>query len=185
MSITYPMLDQRDGAAGWDLERSTLVASEIEFQLHSSVAFWTYEMWERLPNDGNRYEIIDGVLYMATAPGFSHGQVVLNLLRYVELPLDKRGIAFGIMAPIGLVMPSNDPVVQPDFLLIRSDRRHLISEDGRIRGVPDLIAEVLSASHADYDLITKRRAYARAGVPQGRAAHDGEFPPSLRPRWRP
>lgn len=63
-------------------------------------------------------------------------------------------------------MPDNDPVVQPDFLLIRAERRSIIAEDGRIRGVPDLIAEVLSASHPDYDVFVKRAAYARAGVPE-------------------
>jgi len=143
-----------------------MVVSEIEFQLGSDNASWTYEMWERLPNDGNRYEIIDGVLYMATVPGFSHGKVVVNLLRDIEFPLDRSGVAFGVMAPIGVVMPGSDPVVQPDFLLIRSERSSLIADDGRIRGVPDLIAEVLSTSHADYDVFTKRAAYARAGVPE-------------------
>jgi Uma2 family endonuclease len=143
-----------------------MVVSEIEFLLRSPDASWTYDRWERLPNDGNRYETIDGVLYMATVPTVTHQFVVGNLLRDVLYPLEDQRIAIGVMGPIGVVMPGNDPVVQPDFLLIRMERRNIISEDGRIRGVPDLIAEVLSASHPDYDVFIKRSAYARAGVPE-------------------
>ena len=62
-------------------------------------------------------------------------------------------------------MPSADPV-QPDFLLIRSERRDIIADDGRIRGMPDLIAEILSPSNPDLDTVIKRAAYARAGVPE-------------------
>ncbi len=143
-----------------------MVLSDIEFLLRSSDASWTYEMWERLPNDGNRYEIIDGVLYMATVPSFWHQRVVSNLLRDIAIPIEDQGVGIGTMSPIGVVMPGDDPVVQPDFLLIRVERRSIIAADGRIRGVPDLIAEVLSPSHPDYDVFVKRGGYACAGVPE-------------------
>jgi Uma2 family endonuclease len=90
----------------------------------------------------------------------------MNLLREVLYPIEDQGIAFGVTAPIGVVMPGGDPVVQPDFLLIRSEHRGIIADDGRIRGVPDLVAEVLSPIHPDYDVFVKRAAYARAGVPE-------------------
>jgi Uma2 family endonuclease len=83
----------------------------------------------------------------------------------VGLPLKQRGIAVMSAAPVGVIMPGADPV-QPDFLLIRSERREIIADDGRIRGVPDLIAEILSPSHPDLDTAIKRAAYARAGVPE-------------------
>lgn len=136
-----------------------------EYILRSLDASWCYDKWEQLPNDGNRYEVIDGVLYMSTAPSFWHQQSVGLLHEHVGIPLRQRGIAIVVMAPIGVIMPGADPV-QPDFLLIRSERRDIIAEDGRIRGVPDLIAEVLSPSNPDLDTVTKRAAYARAGVPE-------------------
>jgi Uma2 family endonuclease len=142
-----------------------MVVSDIELQLRSTDASWCYEKWERLPNDGNRYEVIDGVLYMSTAPSFWHQQVVGLLHEYVGIPLRRSGQMLVAMAPIGLIMPGADPV-QPDFMLIRSERRSIVAEDGRIRGVPDLIAEVLSPSHPELDTVTKRAAYARAGVPE-------------------
>ncbi|MGH9173638.1 MAG: Uma2 family endonuclease [Vicinamibacterales bacterium] len=142
-----------------------MVVSEIEFQLRSADASWCYAKWEQLPDDGNRYEVIDGVLYMSTAPSFWHQRTIQRLDRSVGASLESQDIAIAVTAPIGLIMPGADPV-QPDFMLIRSERRHVIAEDGRVRGVPDLIAEVLSPSHPELDTVVKRAAYARAGVPE-------------------
>lgn len=144
---------------------ATATAAALEYVLRSPDASWCYDKWEKLPNDGNRYEVIDGVLYMSTAPSFWHQRTIMFLDRHVGLPLETRGIAVSVAAPIGVIMPGADPV-QPDFLLIRTERREIIADDGRIRGVPDLIAEVLSPSHPDLDTVTKRAAYARAGVPE-------------------
>lgn len=143
----------------------TTTVATLEYALRSLDASWCYEKWEKLPNDGNRYEVIGGVLYMSTAPSFWHQRSVGFLHMHVGIPLESRGIAIAVMAPIGVIMPGADPV-QPDFLLIRSERREIIADDGRIRGVPDLIAEVLSPSNPELDTVVKRAAYARAGVPE-------------------
>ena len=142
----------------------TVAVATLEYVLHSLDASWCYDKWEKLPNDGNRYEVIDGVLYLSTAPSFWHQRAV-HLIQHVGIPMQQQGIAIMIMAPIGGVMPGADPV-QPDFLLIRTERREIIADDGRIRGVPDLIAEVLSPSHPELVTVTKRAVYARAGVPE-------------------
>lgn len=144
---------------------ATATAAALEYVLRSPDASWCYDKWEKLPNDGNRYEVIDGVLYMSTSPSFWHQRSVGRLHEHVGIPLESHGVAISVMAPIGVIMPGADPV-QPDFLLIRTERREIIADDGRIRGVPDLIAEVLSPSHPDLDTVTKRAAYARAGVPE-------------------
>lgn len=133
--------------------------------LRSLDAGWNYERWEReLPDDGNRYEVIEGVLYMTTAPSYFHQWTVRRLDKYLGVPLEEQGLAYAATAPVGVLMPGCDPV-QPDFVLMRRDRASIISER-RIRGVPDLIAEVLSPSNPEQDTVIKRRAYARAGVPE-------------------
>ena len=68
------------------------------------------------------------------------------------------------MAPVGLIMLGADPV-QPDFVLVRSERVGIISE-GRIHEAPDLIVEVVSPGNPTHDTVVKRAAYARAGVPE-------------------
>ena len=43
---------------------------------------WTYADWERLPDDGNRYEIIEGVLYVSDAPNYDHQFTVMQLSNF-------------------------------------------------------------------------------------------------------
>jgi Uma2 family endonuclease len=143
---------------------AAMAISTAELVLRSLDADWCYERWERLPDDGNRYEVIDGVLYMTTAPSNFHQWIVRMLDRYVGTPAELRGEVYVLTAPLGLLMPGCDPV-QPDFLLVRRANAGIIA-DRRVRGVPDLIAEILSPSNPEQDTEIKRAAYARAGVPE-------------------
>ena len=125
---------------------------------------WTYADWERLPDDGNRYEIIDGVIYMTTAPSTFHQWIALQLVRRVAIPAEDQGLAYSFFAPIGVLMPGCDPV-QPDFVVVLLSRAAII-RDRRVRGIPDLLVEILSRGNAPYDREVKLAAYARAGVPE-------------------
>ena len=125
---------------------------------------WTYADWEELPEDGNRYEIIAGVLYMTTAPSSFHQWIIKQLVRYIAIPAEDQGLAFGFPAPVGVIMPGCDPV-QPDFVVVLASRKSIFRER-RIRGVPDLLVEILSPGNKAYDQEVKLDAYARAGVPE-------------------
>lgn len=125
---------------------------------------WTYADWERLPEDEYIYEIIDGVLYMSTSPSYYHQWIVQLLYELVGVPAKRMQLAYPSIPPIGVLMPGCQPV-QPDFVLVRMERASIIY-DGRIRGVPDLIAEVLSPGNRLHDEETKLAAYARASVPE-------------------
>jgi Uma2 family endonuclease len=135
-----------------------------EVVLRSTDADWTRELWEQLPDDGYRYEVIGGVLYMSTAPSPRHQLIILEFVAALREQLVLPGIGIVLTSPIGLFMPGCDPV-QPDLLVLRAADRHMLGPR-RIEGVPALIVEVLSPSNADHDLIVKREAYARAGVPE-------------------
>jgi len=126
--------------------------------------YWTHADWEALPDDGNRYEVIDGVLYMTTAPSYFHQWIVRRLDRFVGVPAEQKGLAFAAVAPVGLLMPGCDPV-QPDFVLVMAARASII-HDRRIQGVPDLIIEVISPGSAAYDERVKLAAYTAAGLPE-------------------
>lgn len=125
---------------------------------------WTYADWEQLPDDGKRYEIIEGVLYMTTAPSNFHQWIISRLYRLIAIPAEDRGLGIVSFAPVGVLMPGCDPV-QPDFVFVLK-RNAAIIRDRRIRGVPDLIVEVISPGSADYDEGVKLEAYARANVPE-------------------
>jgi Uma2 family endonuclease len=141
-----------------------MAISTVAYAMRSLDTAWDYARWEQLPDDGNRYEVIAGVLYMRTCPSVFHQWIVARLLRFIAIPAEDCELGYGLMAPIGLLMPGCDPV-QPDFLLIRRANAGIIA-DRRVRGVPDLIAEVLSPTNAEQDTQIKRAAYARAGVPE-------------------
>ncbi|MDX1993412.1 MAG: Uma2 family endonuclease [bacterium] len=125
---------------------------------------WTEADWHTLPDDGNRYEIIDGILYMSTAPSFFHQWIIKQLYRLVGMPAEEQGLAVAIFAPVGVFMAGAKPV-QPDFLLVLAANTGII-HDRHIYGVPDFIAEVVSPGSTDYDENIKRKAYERAGVPE-------------------
>lgn len=141
-----------------------MVVSPVELTLHSSDATWTRERWEELADDGNRYEVIDGVLYMSTAPSPFHQWISRTIGRLLYAQIDDRGLGFTLDAPVGIFMPGCDPV-QPDLLVLHPRDRALIMER-RIETIPLLLIEILSPSSVGHDMITKRQAYARAGVPE-------------------
>jgi Uma2 family endonuclease len=101
---------------------------------------------------------------MTTAPSTFHEWITVAFLRFVGIPAIEQGLAYVMTAPVGVLMPGCDPV-QPDVVVVRKERASLF-QDRRIRGVPDLIVEILSPSNAAYDLDIKLAAYARAGLPE-------------------
>jgi Uma2 family endonuclease len=135
-----------------------------QYVLRSPDANWNRALWEQLPNDGNRYEVIDGVLYMTTAPSNFHQWIIRQIVFTLAEQLDRKDLGLTLWSPIGLFMPGCDPV-QPDILFVRKDDLGIFREK-HIFGVPTLLIEVLSPTNPDTDLVVKRGAYARAGVPE-------------------
>jgi Uma2 family endonuclease len=125
---------------------------------------WTLADWEKLPDDGNRYEIIDGIIYTSTAPSLFHQWIIQQLYRRLGFPAEDQNLAIAFLSPVGVIMPNSEPV-QPDFVLVLAAHKAIL-QDRRIRGVPDLIVEVISPGSVIYDEEIKRTAYATAGVPE-------------------
>ena len=125
---------------------------------------WTYDDYARLPDDGKRYEVIRGELYMSAAPRPLHQRVIFRLSYFLEAFLDehKSGTAYG--SPIDVLLPGKlgDPV-QPDILFVRNERLDIVGET-YIEGSPDLAIEVLSPSNPAHDRSLKYDLYAEAGV---------------------
>ncbi len=142
----------------------TMTQAYPEMLLRSPAADWNRARWEELPDDGNRYEVIAGVLYMSTAPSPFHQWIIRQAVLLLHEQIESTGVGFVFLSPIGLFMPGCDPC-QPDLLVIRSSDQHMIGERS-IDGVPALLIEVLSPSNPEHDLVVKRAAYARARVPE-------------------
>lgn len=117
----------------------------------------TVDVLERTPDDGRRYELLDGVLIVSPAPGRRHQRVGLVLGMRLELACpDTMEV---LIAPFG-VQPSRTTELQPDVLVARV--RDLTERN--LPAAPLLAVEVLSPSTRLIDLNTKKAAYERMGV---------------------
>jgi Uma2 family endonuclease len=127
---------------------------------------WTYEDYLRLPEDGNRYEVIRGFLYVSPAPYPEHQYAVVKLIRYFDVFVSDSGLGIVLTAPLDVLLPSGiGSPVQPDVSVFRKGNEPRWGV-GKFEGVPDLVVEVLSTGTRRRDRTTKLEAYQDAGVPE-------------------
>lgn len=127
---------------------------------------WTYDDYARLPDDGRRYEVIRGNLYVTPAPRITHQFVVSQLYRLLGNFGVETGLGLVLGAPIDILLPGGIATpVQPDIVFFRQGNQPRW-EDSNFQGVPDLIVEVESPSTRKRDRTVKQDAYRDAGVPE-------------------
>lgn len=127
---------------------------------------WTYQDYLDLPDDGNRYEIIWGELYMMTpAPTTYHQRISRNLGYAFWNFVQDHNLGEVLYAPCDLVMEPGATPVQPDILFVSQTHLDIITTEN-VYGVPDLLVEILSSGNPRYDRITKFKLYQQAGVPE-------------------
>ena len=119
-----------------------------------------YRQWD----DGERWELIDGVSYlMSPSPSRTH-QAILRELVYQLTGFLKGKPCELFFAPFDVRLNADtfdDTVVQPDLLII-CDRSKL--DDKCCVGAPDMVMEILSPSTGRHDRLVKSQAYLKAGV---------------------
>ncbi|MEN6388998.1 MAG: Uma2 family endonuclease [Syntrophomonas sp.] len=126
------------------------------------------EYMELVDSSDQRYELIDGEIYLLASPTFKH-QIVVNEIsghfynyfrgkpcRSLTSPLDVR--LFGFATKF-----EEDPnVVQPDVIVICDLDK--VNESNKYEGIPTLVVEVLSPSTKGKDMVTKLNLYMKSGV---------------------
>jgi Uma2 family endonuclease len=125
---------------------------------------WTYADYKRIPEDGRRYEIIKGVLYVSPAPNRWHQNASVNFTMLLGKHVKgKLGYVFAAPFDVQLFENNDEFVVQPDFMVVLTEHADRITA-GCIIGAPDIIVEIASPSTANYDRTTKLESYRTAGV---------------------
>lgn len=117
-----------------------------------------------MPDDGNRYEVIEGEILVSRAPGLAHQRVSRNLLVIISHYLEQHPFGEVLAAP-GVMFSELSGVI-PDLIFIGNERRREIAAGERVLGAPDLVVEIVSpgAENARRDRVAKRQLYGRYGV---------------------
>ena len=118
-----------------------------------------------LPDDGYRYELVQGVVVMSPSPKPRHQLVATEILRQLANYLHARRI--GRVLPdtdvhLGRDVAGKDFVYRPDILFILAERWRI--ENNRLVGPPDLAVEVVSPGSRRFDSQTKKEDYERFGL---------------------
>ena len=140
------------------------VATPADWVNPSKQGQWTYEDYVSLPEDGNHYEIVNGVLYMAPSPTGEHQDAILEIAAYLRAYVKLPQLGLVRVAPFDVRL-SPTQVFQPDVLVVLNKHRDRIQKRF-ILGAPDLAIEIASPSTANIDRREKLDAYARSGVPE-------------------
>jgi Uma2 family endonuclease len=123
---------------------------------------WSADDLEDLPDDGQRYEVIDGELFVTPAPSLPHQRAIFELARLLADYVQAEGIGDMIIAPAD-VRFSDVRSVQPDLFvmpLVDGRRPRRFEDAGRLL----LAVEVLSPSTARADRVNKRTLFRDEGV---------------------
>ncbi len=119
----------------------------------------TYDDLLQMPDDGPRYELIDGEAYIIPGPDARHQTALLQLAIQLQNAIRDRSRVF--VAPFDVVL-AMDTVLQPDVLLLVPASLSRIKRS--LYGPPDLVVELLSPTSVRRDRGIKRTTYARFGV---------------------
>ena len=123
--------------------------------------------WDAIPYDEwNRYEIIEGELFVSCSPGLTHQMVLGNLLFLIRRFLENNRTGTVVPTP-GLIL-SNFSGVIPDLVFFSREQRDIIVKDNRLHGPPALVVEIVSPGSMNIrrDRIVKLQLYAKHGVPE-------------------
>ena len=124
---------------------------------------WTYQDYLDLPDDGRRYEIIEGVLYVTNAPDIDHQFTVVEIAFKMRGFIMEHRLGYVLTAPFEAHLSEKTRQVQPDVLFIKAANWPAPGAKF-FEGVPDLIVEVLSPGSSRIDRHVKFSAYEQAGV---------------------
>jgi Uma2 family endonuclease len=125
---------------------------------------WTAEMVRALPEDGNRYEVLDGELVMSPAPSWRHQQVLRRLLLIVHPYVEAHSLGWTMLSPADIEF-SPRRRLQPDLFVvpdIGSGEPASWEEAKKLL----LVIEVTSPTTAANDRLKKRPTYQSERVPE-------------------
>lgn len=141
-----------------------LVASESKAAYRSGNQRLSVEEFQKLSEASeNRYEFIDGEVYQLASPSYEHQRIIVELLHQIhQWSVGKRCKPVTAPFDVTLFKDNNKNIVQPDILVICDPET--VDERGKYFGIPTMLAEVLSESTRNKDMVKKLNLYMASGV---------------------
>ena len=124
---------------------------------------WTYSDYARLPDDGNRYEVIDGELLVTPSPSPLHQRIVFRLAMALDRYTGRHGL--GLLIPDVDLLFQTGQFLRPDLLVVPEGGRTSITNRG-VETAPLLVVEILSPTSGAIDRVKKPARYGDFGIPE-------------------
>ena len=149
----------------WDRPASSTILARMEARMSgaTSPTGWTYAEYARLPNDGNRYEVLDGEVLVTPSPGTKHQRTAARLWRLLDDYVREHALGEVLWALD--VLFAKGQYLCPDIVYVPNAQRDRLSDRG-VEGVPDLVVEVVSTASVRIDRVKKPARYGDFGIPQ-------------------
>ncbi len=122
----------------------------------------TYADYAALPDDGKRYQLVEGELVVTPAPTPWHQRLQLKLAAKLDAFVEQAGLGVVLVSPLDVVLEERT-VVQPDVVFISRQRAAIVTKSN-VRGAPDACVEILSPGTERLDRVRKFNLYARFGI---------------------
>lgn len=120
------------------------------------------EAFELMP-EGTHCELIDNAIIMSPAPTWTHQNLVKHLLIKIDNFIQTQNSG-GIVLSDCDIYVDDENVFRPDVFFIDANNMHILQEDGKIKGVPTIVIEILSKGTYKIDRNKKKDKYLAAGV---------------------
>lgn len=124
---------------------------------------WTRKHLERLPNDGQRYEVLDGALLVTPQARIAHQAIAAALITALDQYCRSHGVGIAV-GPGAVIWKDNE--LQPDIEVLPITHQAALAGTWETVPLPILVVEVLSPGSTRHDLHKKRAAYLSLGIPE-------------------
>jgi Uma2 family endonuclease len=120
----------------------------------------------RMPDDGFRYELVQGALRRMSSAGFRYGRLIMNIAASLDHHVRAQRLGVVCAAETGFLLATDpDTVRAADVAFIRQERLDLAAEpEGYWPGAPDLVVEVVSLNDLSTEVDAKVTDWLDAGT---------------------
>lgn len=141
-------------------EESTPMVAEPQHGIQTEPL--TVADYERLPDDGRRYELIDGELIEMPAPSLFHQLVLAHYFAMMWAYVQEHKLGWVMFSPLDVELSEHN-MLQPDLVFVSRGNQAMMAGQ-HVSGSPDIVVEATSPDSRLRDMVRKRDKYQFAGV---------------------